>query len=129
MKLMKVYDYIYYRLTKFYFKWDGEIGSTAIVGVSMIQTLLLADGALLIMKLALESEDYKPYSKGIATIIIAILVLFIIVNYLRYNGSYNRLHRVWVNETNNIKLIRGLMVVVELILHWVPIFLMGMYWK
>jgi hypothetical protein len=123
------FDYIYYRLTKFYFKWDGSTGITAVIGVSMIQTLLLADVTIVMIRLIWEGADYKPYSKVIANSFVAILFLFIIINNWKYNGNYDKFCLLWKHESRNIKLVKGLLVIFSLILPWVPIFLIGMYWK
>lgn len=122
------FDYIYYRITQFYFKWDGRTGGTAIVAISMIQTLLVGDIVVFLSRLILERNDTTPYSKTIAYVFGGMLVLFVIYNYRKYNGSYNKFRSFWKEETRNQRFVKGLLVIACLIIPWVPIILIGVYW-
>jgi membrane protein YdbS with pleckstrin-like domain len=122
-----IFDYIYYRMTKAYFKWDGRTGITAIIGISMIQTLLLGDIVTLAIRLNIARSDTAPYSKMIAYAFAAILVILIITNYKKYNGQYNRLRLRWKSETKSEKIVRGILVCLSLIVPWIPIVLIGIF--
>jgi hypothetical protein len=122
------FDYIYYRITKFYFKWDGRTGGTAIVAISIIQTLLLGDVVVFLTRLVLERNDTTPYSKTIACIFGGMLILFVIYNYRKYNGSYNKFRSFWKEETRIQKNIKGFLVIASLIVPWIPIILIGLHW-
>ena len=50
---MSFFDYLYFRITKLYFFYDGEIGSTAIAIVTFFQGLVLAN-LFMIVRLILE---------------------------------------------------------------------------
>jgi len=122
------FDYIYYRVTQFYFKWDGRTGGTAIVAVSMIQTLLVGDIAIFLLRLVFDRSDTAPYAKTIAYFFGGILVLLMIYNYRKYNGSYNKFRSFWREETNSQRLVKGFFVIASLIIPWIPILLIGVYW-
>ena len=47
-KIKNLFDYMYYRIYKFYYKWDKETGITALIAVSLFQTIILADLILII---------------------------------------------------------------------------------
>lgn len=42
------FDYIYFRITKAYFKWDGRTVATAIIAIMMTQILIIINLAVLI---------------------------------------------------------------------------------
>jgi large-conductance mechanosensitive channel len=125
---MKIFDYIYYRMTKAYFKWDGRTGITAIIGISMIQTLIIGDITMLTIRLVFNRTETFPYSKLIAQLFGFIIVILIILNYIKYNGRYNELNARWKSETKQERLLKGLLVLGFLILPWIPIILIGIYW-
>ena len=126
--MTKIFEYIYYRLTKAYFKWDGRTGITAIIAVSMIQTLLFADLVTLVTRGFLNRVETAPYSKIIAYTFGVIMVIIIWINYNRYNGQYNMLSSRWKNETRRERILKGILVVILLILPWIPIIIIGVYY-
>ena len=123
-----VFDYIYYRMTKFYFKWDGKEGITAIIGIGMIQGLLVADIIIFFSKLYMDRSDTSPYAQQISFAFAALTAIMIFINYLRYNGKYDILSLKWDKETKSQSYYRGVMVLLALILPWVPIVVIGAYW-
>lgn len=122
------FDYIYYRMTKFYFKWDGRTGITAIIGVSMIQSLVILDIFTIILRRNYDRSVTKNYVEEGKWVTITILLSFIIFNYVKYNGKYNKYRSYWKDESYNANLIKGWLVVLSLILPWVPLILIGVYW-
>lgn len=122
------FEYIYYRITQFYFKWDGRTGGTAIVAISMIQTLLIGDIVVFLSILLLEKGDTSPYSKTIAYFFGIILVMLVIYNYRKYNGRYNKFRSFWKKETRRERFFKGVLVITSLICPWIPIIIIGVYW-
>lgn len=122
------FDYIYYRITKFYFKWDGRTGGTAIVAISMIQTLIVGDIAVFLVRLFVDRSDTASYSKAIGYFFAIMLIFFVLYNYRKYNGRYNKFRSVWKEETREKKLIKGFLVIASLVVPWIPIILIGVYW-
>lgn len=119
------FEYIYYRITQFYFKWDGRTGGTAIVAISMIQTLLIGDIVVFLSRLLLERSDTSPYSKTIAYFFGIILMILVIYNYRKYNGRYNKFRSFWKKETRRERFFKGVLVIISLICPWIPIIIIG----
>lgn len=121
------FDYIYYRLNKFYFKWDGENGITSVIGVSMIQCLLVFDVFLIVERLVYSKSQIA--AKGDAKIIAyAAVILFIglaIYNGFKYKHKYSEFCRQWEEESKELKIIKGLLVLLILALPWTIIFLLA----
>lgn len=119
------FDYIYYRITKFYFKWDGRTGATGLISVVMIQSLVIIDIGVSILRLFKTREEttvYLPYGKWI---IIFLFLVLLIYNYRKYNGKYNVFRFHWKDEPGKTYLLKGLLVILSLILPWIPLILMG----
>ena len=121
---MKYLDYIYYRVTKAYMKWDGETGITGIMAVSLIVSMLFID-LYGIIHLTFFFEKYGNQYKDVGKPIIVVLMLLItIIFYIRYRKRYNELKRKWMYETKNQKLTRGFLVILAILL---PIVLPMLY--
>ncbi len=127
MKPKFFFDYIYYRMTKLYFKWDGRTGGTALVSITMIQVLLVMDVIVFVMRMLYERDVTKNYGKLGEWVILFVYVAFIIYNYKKYNGSYNKLRFYWKNETRRTRIVKGILVVLSLVLPWIPIILIGIF--
>lgn len=121
---MKYLDYIYYRVTKAYMKWDGETGITGIMAVSLIVSMLFID-LYGIIHLTFFFEKYGNQDKDLGKPIILVLMLLITITfYIRYRKQYKELKRRWANETKDQRLIRGFLVILAILL---PILLPVLY--
>jgi len=113
---MKYLDYIYYRVTKAYMKWDGETGITGIMAVSLIVTMLFVD-LYGVIHLTFFFEKYgNQYKDEAKTIGLVLMLLIILIFYIRYRKRYKELKRIWANETKNQKLSRGFLVILAILL-------------
>lgn len=122
------FDYVYYRLTKFYFKWDGSSGITALIAITMIQVCLIGDIiGLLIVLIFNNRKELENYP--IEYLVPILVIGFLIRNYFRFDGQYKYLRDYWSAEDDNIKLLKNLLVIISIILPWVPMLLIGAYWK
>src|SRR5690554_5218740 len=74
IRINNIFDYIYYRLNKFYYKWDGENGTTSAIGISMFQSMLIGNVITLLLKIILTMEQLKTNSR---TLIFFIIIIFI----------------------------------------------------
>ena len=113
---MMYLDYIYYRVTKAYMKWDGETGITGIMAVSLIVTMLFVD-LYGVIHLTFFFEKYgNQYKDEAKTIGLVLMLLIILIFYIRYRKRYKELKRIWANETKNQKLSRGFLVILAILL-------------
>lgn len=119
------FDYIYYRMTKLYFKWDGRTGFTAIIGISMIQILLVVDIVVFAIRLFYERSQTKNYIEPGKWIVVTFCIAVIAYNYRKYDGTYNKLRFHWKDEPNKLRILKGVLVVLSLAIPWVPIILIG----
>ena len=89
------FDYIYYRITKAYFKWDGREGISAIVAISVIQALLISCVAALAIRMVYARTDTAPYATVAGYFSVLILISLIVFNRFKYKQKYNKLRSHW----------------------------------
>jgi hypothetical protein len=119
------FDYIYYRLYQFYFKWDGRLAATATLGVAFTQAMIIADCLLIPLRLNYSRPEIAPYSKTLAYCGVGILALLTWYNHRKYRKRIHALHKAWKYEHAPIKKKRGYLVVIFMILPLIPLIVMG----
>jgi hypothetical protein len=109
---MKIFDYVYYRLSGHFFKRDGLEAFTALMLITAIQSLFL--GILLILALRATGIDslLKPHSRNFAYLYALVSSLLYFLNKKVYKGKYLFFREKWRNtESKEVKFLRGLLVV------------------
>jgi amino acid transporter len=113
---MKYLDYIFYRVTKAYMKWDGEGGSTGICAISLVVSMLFVDlyGVIhLTFFFDTYGNSYKEEAKSVGIVLMLIVLLLC---YIRYRKRYRILKERWKNETENQRFWRGILVILAIIM-------------
>mgnify|MGYP006178110327 CR=1 FL=1 len=106
MSMYFFFDYFYYRITKLLFKKDGRTGATAIVLITLMQTLsiwLITGDPIL--DYYLTTEESAKYAKYIGYIGGLIFLIIFFINYKKYNGKYNKFKFYWKDENPNAKVV------------------------
>lgn len=111
----QIFEYIYYRLNKGYFKWDGRRGSTALFGVTFVQLFWLLDIFLFVDKLL--PFGTFPRDKNLMTTIFAVVFgVALYFNYRIHDGKYNTYKRRWASEAAFQRRLRGVFVIIAIVL-------------
>jgi hypothetical protein len=108
-------DYAFYRLAKFYYKWDGRSAITAILAISGSQIMYIFFPLLFILRRFYSRHELHPYSKDIATIGTMLFFVLAYLNNNRYKNLYSTLRRRWQDETITQSIVRCLAVWVILL--------------
>jgi len=120
------FAYLYYRVCKVFFKWDGIDGNRAIWAVTTIQTLIICDFALVIFIFFGGSRAALfSYSKMIAVSVVVVSIILMIVNGRKYDGRYDELDSRWKDEPENKKIFNGFLLILSMMLPWVGLFLIS----
>jgi hypothetical protein len=114
-----LFDYVFYRVSRVFFKWDGRSGFRGVLALSMIQTISTAVCALIVGRVFFEKRNYTPHSKLISYIGLAIFVVLCLYNDHRYKNKYHLLKIRWKAETRSQYFYRGMGVVLVLLVPWV----------
>ncbi|HEY0056437.1 MAG TPA: hypothetical protein VGB63_13870 [Pedobacter sp.] len=123
---MVVFDYIFYRVAKFFYKKDGIDAMRAFVILTVIQGLMLGAIMFSILRLKYDLSQTVEYKKLSGQIGMVIFVILLLCNYLRYKGKYWRFAERWKNiETEKQRKVRGVLVVLAILLPFFLVFWMG----
>jgi hypothetical protein len=116
---MRLFEYIFYRIAKHYYKRDGSTAFGAVAVLSLIQLMLITDFLLLIRVLFLHQSDVQDYVKYGRTIGGTLAVIMMVVNYFYYKNKYWRLSDRWrqrETEDPTLRKTRGWLVILAIIL-------------
>lgn len=123
------FDYIYYRITQLFFKRDGRTGFTGIAIIAIIQSLLIA---VIIGELSkhIWSADVRAlHSKQFGYLGGLIVILLMYYNFKKYNGRYNQYRFHWKDETNNMRIIKGFLIILSFGIPIALLIYFGVHWK
>ncbi|WP_421753057.1 hypothetical protein [Croceimicrobium sp.] len=114
------FEYIYYRLTKAYLKWDGNEGITSIIAIGMIKTVLFMIIAFLVSFIFFSiNEISKP--SWLKYLIIPPFILFTVLAKKKHRTRFEEYSQYWAFEPKWLRVIKGIAVILALILPWVMI--------
>lgn len=123
------FDYVYYIVTKTFFRWDGSTGITAIIIISMIQCCLIGDLLGLTVTQFFSRTDLVPFSEPAGYFGVFISFICFFINYRKYDGKYKDLRDYWAHETNDLRLLKGFIVLISIIIPWLPMIIIGAMWQ
>jgi hypothetical protein len=126
---MKSYiDYVYYRISKLYYKYDGGIGIYAMLVISLTEGLLVLDIFLFLEQFFFTKQQLQT-SKLIGPIIVIVsifpLSLFNYLRFVRPKGKYDVLNNLWKDESRIKRTIKGLLIFISLLVPWLILFVMN----
>ena len=123
---MKLFEYIFYRIAKYFYKRDGSDAIRALGIVSVIQGVLLADLLIIFLKLFVPgsvSEEYVKYGRIVGT---AVALGLMFINYQYFKKKYWMLSDRWrESETSLQRKIRGWLVVFLIFAPFLILILLG----
>ncbi len=119
MKVIEFYDYIYYRLAKWYFNSenkDEKFSSGAFVIVSLSQFMILTDILGIYMLEAYSQDSRIKIIDEVYPIIVSSFILLLIINGFRYYNKYRGLKSKWKDENKNVKFFRTIIISLVIII-------------
>jgi len=120
-----LFDYIYYRFYKAFFKWDGEDGHRAILAVTLAQVLIIAVILLAIFVFFWGRAILFPYSKLIGMSGVALVFILMFVNGKVYDGKFSEFDNRWRDESEDKRILKGLMILIVIILPFIALFIIS----
>lgn len=125
---MTFFDYIFYRIAKFYYKRDGLDSYGSIIILSIIQGLLIMEIVTILLRMTYSINEIAKYKVPIpaAKIGMGLGVVLIVLNYFRYKGRYWKLSDRWREVgTPTERTVKGWLVVVAIIVPFIILILLG----
>lgn len=129
---MRMFDYMYYRIAKFYYKKDGIDAMGAVIILSLVQASLIGELIAIVLRYFYSRIEITNYNLPLkaSTIGMIVFIAFTIFNYFRYKGRYWRFSDKWREEEKNNSLImvfRGWLVILAIVAPIVTLILMGTF--
>jgi hypothetical protein len=118
--MMIIFDYIYYRIAKRFYKKDGIDAERALVTLAVIHSLLAATILVIPYKLFVSYNEFM-IPKNILGIGSALIwIICYILNRYRYKGMYWRFSERWKDrESYNQYVLNGYLVVVSIFIPFI----------
>ncbi len=126
---MKSYiDYVYYRISKLYYKYDRGLGVYAVLIISLTEGFLVLDVFLFLEQFFFTTQQLQT-SKLIGPIIIIVSVfplsLFNYIRYIKPKGTYDKFDSLWKEESLTKRVIKGLLIFISLLVPWLILFIIN----
>lgn len=75
----------------------------------------------LLLHLGFDRETNRTFIPVGRPVVAIIAVLLVVLNYRKYNGTYNRFRFHWENESIEIRRIKGILVIISVLSPWIPL--------
>jgi hypothetical protein len=126
IKLQDILEYIYFRMYKYYYKWDNEFaGISTLISYAFVLFLTFFYPTVYVMlkyKLLMRS-DLRPL---IWTGTFTLLGLLLLFTYIKFFKRYKQFSNKWLNEEKTSKKLKGWVVFLYiLLLVFFPLLLVG----
>ena len=123
-------DYVYYRISKLYYKYDGGLGIYAMIIISLTEGLLTLDLFIFLSRFLFTAQHLQD-SKLIGLMIVIVSILpFLVINYINYiipKGKYDVLDSRWKSQSRLEKTLNGLLIVITLLVPWLLLIPLNTY--
>jgi len=118
-KVSVLFDYLYYRLGKLYFKTEGKSTLAPVYIIALSEILIFMDIMfciyLIFCNRSVSKTFVHQYLHQIELLYAIAFVLLTMYNYKRYKNKYELFREKWQGESKSTKVVKGLLIVSFLI--------------
>jgi len=118
-KILILFDYLYYRLGRLYFKTEGKGTLLPVYIVALSQLLIFMDIYFcihsLIYGVSSDRNFVHQHFQLIVTFDIITFILLTIGNYRKYKNKYELFLEKWQGESRPLRIVRGIIIFLFLI--------------
>jgi hypothetical protein len=123
---MKIFDYFFYRLAKFYYRKDGIDAIRATTILSFVQGAILLELGAIIYRLIYGYSEVAKYAKSASKVGVILTAGLLVINHFLYKNKYWRFADKWRNKETLFQLqIRGWLVVLAILLPFILLLWLG----
>jgi H+/Cl- antiporter ClcA len=122
------FEYIYYRITKLFFKRDGRRGFTGIAAISLSQGLIIITFIGLFLKVFTTIDFQAQHSKELGYLGAIIEACLLWLNNKKYDGNYHKYRFYWKDEGKKKYVVKGWLIILFFLLIFVVSSLCGRRW-
>jgi len=123
-------DYVYYRLCKLYYRYDGSTGVHAMLIITLTEGVLLLDVILFFTHYFYTLTQVQTLKNGgyvLVALSIVPLALYNYLNYIKPAKKFDKLNNILRNEAKKSKIINGFSVLVFLLSPWIVLYSLNRY--
>ena len=107
---MVIFDYVFFRLARWFIRYDGKDGTSAISVLSVVQ-IVWALVLFFEIKRLLTGTTQIPGGKGYGGVVgLVLVVASFAFNHRRYGKAYDTLATTWQDESSAQAVCRGVLV-------------------
>jgi len=120
------FDYIYYRISKLYYKYDKGKGVYGFTYIMLTEGVLLFDLLMFVERFFFGTQRLQGTKIDdliISVVIILPVTLFNYFKYIRPKGKYEHFDNYWKDEPKTKRIIKGFLVFISLVVPWLLLFL------
>ncbi|MFA6084451.1 hypothetical protein [Mucilaginibacter sp.] len=118
--MMVIFDYIFYRIAKRFYKKDGIDAERALVILAVIHSLLVATILIIPYKLFISYNEFKIPKNILRIECASIFIICYIFNRYRYKGMYWSFSERWKDrESYNQYVLNGYLVIVSIFIPFI----------
>jgi hypothetical protein len=101
---------------KLFLKYPLDRGVRAIFLISLMQTMIAMSVIEGCVSLFLGRSEMEVLLKRVVWLISFVVLGFFFFNFLNYHGKYGDFDQYWKNETRQIKMMKGWLIIVSLLI-------------
>ncbi len=124
--MIVLFDYVFYRVAKFFYRKDGIDAIRAIAVVTIVQGFLAGEVLTIVLRLFFSLDEIAKFSISVSKVGIAVALILLFLNYQRYKGKYWKFADRWRSSESQAQTIqRGWLVVLVILIPYVLLILLG----
>ena len=121
-----VFDYVFYRTARFFYRRDGRGAIRALISVSTVQGMVPSALLVLLQRHFYTRQQLAPYAKAEAGFFCACLVGLLVRNYAVYPRRYQGLRTRWNDESALRNTLGGMGVIAAIVVSWLAVLSLGL---
>ncbi len=127
MRLLEIYDYMYYKIARWSIKYDDNrrISYTASAVVTLSQIVVVMDIVGLILLEFINQDERSLLLKKFYPYFVILVLFFAIANDWKYRNKFNLFHDKWKSDNRKTRVRKGVLISILIIipLLFIPILL------
>jgi hypothetical protein len=118
------FEYFYYRIAQFYWRWEKENSSRAVIAISMLESMTICNSAIILLRIFFRKNQITPFSKVLGISSIIIFLFFLVYNTNKYYNKFDSYKAEWQDEPKSTRVKKGLLILLLLVIPWAWLFIM-----
>lgn len=119
-----IFDYIYYRANKLYYKWDGRNGARSTILITATQAVMVNNLLFFVLYHVLGSVELRALIESIKWGFVIGYFALLVFNLRKYKNKYPKFKYYWREESARTRVVKGVLSLIVVIIPWVIMMMM-----